>query len=127
MTTTTAPCERRVAALCSLMGHDAGPDACRDESCLSATIVGLHTAAGLARAAAEVLEVGGATPARSDVARLKLRLRNEAAWAADEVRARAGVWWRQAEQILNGDDGTAWCPLHELTAQPCGSCGEEEE
>ena len=129
MTVTVSSCDRRILALCVLFGHDRGPDACRAESCDSATIVGLHEAARLASEAWEQLVCGCPSPGECccDVERGRLKFRHAMAWSRDQWRERAGVWWRQAEQILTGDTDPAYCPMHVLAPLPCGLCGEEDE
>ena len=128
MTITASATDRRVLALCALRNHDRGPDACRDEACDSATVVGLHDAARLAREAWEQLVCGCPSPGECccDVEPHRLRFAHAARWAEDGVRERAGVWWRQAEQILTGDTDPAYCAMHTLAPLPCGLCGEED-
>ena len=128
--------DRRIPALCALRDHDlhfhgtsaAPPPDCFTEGCDSATIVGLHEAARLAREAWEQLVCGCPSPGECccGVEPHRLRFAHAARWAEDGVRERAGVWWRQTEQLLN-DEGAAYCAFHPLHVVPCTDlCGEEE-
>ena len=128
MTTTTAT-DRRIPALCAIRGHDIGPDVCRVEKCDSATLVGLHAAARLAREAWEQLTCGCPSPGECccPVEAHRLRFAHARRWAEDEVRARAGVWWRLAEQILDGGLDPNHCAMHPFSAAPCVDLCREDD
>ena len=139
MQSVTVPsCDRRILALCLLMGHDIhsypsspndpGADLCMTEGCSSAAMVGLFEAARLGREAWATLVCGCPSPAdcACPLERCRFKFSHAAAWTQDRLRFLAGVWWRQAEQILNGDTDPAYCSHHTLSPVPCGLCGEEE-